>query len=27
LYLPMAFILEHKHLFKFRRKSSSIWEL
>jgi phage shock protein C len=27
LYLPMAFILEHKHLFKFRRKANSIWEL
>lgn len=27
-YLIMAWILEHKHYFKFkRRKSSSIWEL
>jgi phage shock protein PspC (stress-responsive transcriptional regulator) len=28
IYLPMAWILEHKHFFKFQRKRrSSIWEL
>ncbi|MCH2236221.1 MAG: PspC family transcriptional regulator [Crocinitomicaceae bacterium] len=27
IYLIMAFILEHKHLFKFQRKRKSIWEL
>lgn len=28
LYLPMAWILENKHLFKFqKRKSASIWEI
>lgn len=28
IYLPMAWILEHKHFFKFQKKRrSSIWEL
>jgi phage shock protein PspC (stress-responsive transcriptional regulator) len=27
LYMFMAFILEHKHIFKFQRKRKSIWEL
>lgn len=28
VYLPMAWILEHKHFFKFQKKRrSSIWEL
>ena len=27
LYLIMAFILKQKHIFKFKAKSSSIWEL
>ncbi|MGV6860332.1 MAG: PspC family transcriptional regulator [Putridiphycobacter sp.] len=27
VYLIMAFILEHKHIFKFQRKRVSIWEI
>jgi phage shock protein PspC (stress-responsive transcriptional regulator) len=27
IYLIMAFILEHKHIFKFQRKRKTIWEL
>jgi phage shock protein PspC (stress-responsive transcriptional regulator) len=27
IYLMMAFILEHKHIFKFQRKRKTIWEL
>lgn len=27
LYLIMAFILEHKHIFKFQRKRKTIWEI
>lgn len=27
LYLMMAWILEHKHIFKFQRKRKTIWEL
>jgi len=27
LYLIMGWILENKHIFKFRKKSKSIWEL
>lgn len=27
LYLMMAFVLEHKHLFKFQKKKKTIWEL
>ena len=27
LYLPMAFVLDHRHRFKFSKKSSTIWEL
>ena len=27
LYLVMAFILEHKHIFKFQKRQKSIWEL
>jgi len=27
VYLGMAFVLEHKHIFKFQRKRKSIWEL
>lgn len=27
LYLMMAWILEHKHIFKFQRKKKTIWEL
>ena len=27
VYLMMAFVLEHKHIFKFKRKPKTIWEL
>jgi phage shock protein PspC (stress-responsive transcriptional regulator) len=27
IYLAMAFILEHKHIFKLQRRRKSIWEL
>lgn len=27
IYMFMAFILEHKHIFKLQRKRKSIWEL
>ncbi len=27
LYLMMAFVLEHKHIFKLQRKPKTIWEL
>lgn len=27
VYLIMAFVLEHKHLFKLQRRRKSIWEL
>lgn len=27
MYLIMAFILEHKHIFKLQRRRKSIWEL
>lgn len=27
VYMIMAFVLEHKHLFKLQRKRKSIWEL
>ena len=27
LYLMMAWVLEHKHVFKFQRKRKTIWEL
>ncbi len=27
IYLIMAFVLEHKHIFKLKRKRKSIWEL
>jgi len=27
LYLMMAFVLEHKHVFKFQRRPKTIWEL
>ena len=27
LYLMMAWVLEHKHIFKFQRKRKTIWEL
>lgn len=27
IYLIMAFILEHEHIFKFQRKRKTIWEL
>ncbi len=27
LYLIMAFVLEHKHIFKFQRKRKTIWEI
>ena len=27
IYLIMAFVLEHKHIFKLKRKPKTIWEL
>lgn len=27
IYLMMAFVLEHKHIFKFQKKKKTIWEL
>ncbi len=27
IYLIMAFVLEHKHIFKLQRKRKSIWEI
>jgi phage shock protein C len=27
IYLAMAFVLEHKHIFKLQRRRKSIWEL
>lgn len=27
IYLAMAFVLEHKQKFKFKRKRSSVWDL
>lgn len=27
IYMVMAFVLEHKHIFKLQRKRKSIWEL
>lgn len=27
IYLVMAFVLEHKHIFKLQRRRKSIWEL